>query len=170
MCPSLLTRLGGGSIAVERASGDVEFYVGRRGAPVGRVQYAPGEVKALKGDSRSSQFAVLRGRSLDVVANRGEVRYSVELPPAASYGDDRCYRPRCATTELRVADFEWPYAVYVRGQAIHVVDVRSGKDLVVRRPSASPVHAQMEVTGLTYSHGNRISLLGRSKIEALFRR
>lgn len=33
------------------------------------------------------------------------------------------------------------------GQAIHVVDVRSGKDLVVRRPTA-PVHAQVEVTGL----------------------
>lgn len=69
-----------------------------------------------------------------------------------------------------MADFEWPYAVYVRGQAIHVVDVRSGKDLVVRRPTSGPVHPQIEVTGLTYSHGNRISYVGRLKIEALFER
>ena len=55
------------------------------------------------------------------------------------------------------------------GQAIHVVDVRSGKDLVVRRPTA-PVHAQVEVTGLTYSHSNRTSYLGRFTIEALFGR
>lgn len=53
------------------------------------------------------------------------------------------------------------------GHAIQVVDVRSGKDLVVRPPTA-PVHAQVEVTGLTYSHANRISYLGRFKIEALF--
>jgi len=38
--------------------------------------------------------------------NPGTVVYTVELPAAASYGDDRCYRPRCTMAELRLADFE----------------------------------------------------------------
>jgi hypothetical protein len=33
--------------------------------------------------------------------------YTVELPAAASYGDDRCYRLRCTMAELRLADVEW---------------------------------------------------------------
>lgn len=160
---------GGNSVAVQQPRGEIEFYLGGD-QPIGRAQYSRGEVKALKGDSQSSQFLILKGSLLEVLTNRGEVRYTVELPSASSYGDDRCYVPRCRMAELRLADFEWPYAVYVRGQAIHVVDVRSGKDLVVRRPTARPVHAQIEVTGLTYSYGNRVSYLGRVKIDDLFGR
>lgn len=160
-------------VVVQRADGVIESYLTTsKDPPTTQARYPRGAVKALKGTL--GYFAVLTPGLLEVYGasslDPGAIAHTARLPAAVSYGDDSCYQPRCSLAQLRLADFEWPYAVYVRGQAIHVVDVRSGKDLVVRRPTTGPVHAQMEVTGLTYSYGNRISYVGRFKIDALFRR
>lgn len=163
------------SMAVLDAAGTVTVYGVQRGVrdPVRvQVQYEPGEVLALKSSPGSAQYLVLvRGRLdlLSEVSSKTAPWFSVPLPDADSYGDDSCYRRSCPNADLRLADFDWPYAVYIRGRAIHLLHLRTRKDLVVRRPLEAPVHAQLEPGGLTYSHGNQISYFGRKKIDALFR-
>lgn len=166
----------GATLAVLDANGAFRVYEGRtlRPDPVGiQAQYGPREVRAIRGDTMSSQFLVLVPGRLDLysaVYSKTAPAFSVSLPAARSYGDDSCYKPNCPVAELRLADFDWRYAVYIRGQAIHLLHLRTRKDLVVRRPLEAPVHAQLQPGGLTYSHGNRISYYGRKKIDALFRR
>ncbi len=167
---------GGETMAVLDRDGSFTVYLARtpRADPIDvQAKYGPSEVRAIKAESRSSQYLVLvRGR-LDLfsrVYSSSDPGFSVPLPEAGSYGDDSCYKPSCPVADLRLADFDWPYAVYIRGRAIHLLHLRTGKDIVVRQPREAPVHAQLEPGGLTYSHGNRISYFGRKKIDALFRR
>ena len=167
---------GGATMAVLDRDGSFTIFLARSGRadPIEvQASYGPREVRAIKAESRSSQYLVLvRGR-LDLFAasySSTAPGFSVPLPEADSYGDDSCYEPRCPVADLRLADFDWPYAVYIRDRAIHLLHLRTGKDLVIRRPHETPVHAQLEPGGLTYSHGSQISYFGRKKIDALFRR
>jgi hypothetical protein len=174
--PPLRAAASRATLAVLDADGALKVYLAKtaRADPVlVEAQYGPREVKAIKAEPRSSQYLVLVAGRLDMfsgVYSKTTPAFSVSLPAADSYGDDSCYRPSCPVADLRLADFDWPYAVYVRGRAIHFLHLRTRKNLVVRRPRKAPVHAQLEPGGLTYSHGNQISYLGRKKIDALFRR
>ena len=170
--PVRLASMGGNAVAVEAPSGAIDIILGRAfGHPaLGHIEYPPGEVRAMRGDTNLGQLAVLRRGQLDLLSTRGELERMFRMPSASSYGDDNCMRPSCTLPEVRLSDFNWPYVVYVHGRVIHAIHMRTGRDVVVRRPAAAPVHAQMEAGGLTYSHGRRITYVPISKIEALFRR
>lgn len=156
-------------LVVQRADGAIETYlqnIRRDQPPVARIEITE-PVRALK--THRDQLLVLQPGQIQVFSvSGGELVRTLELPAAASYGDDRCYQPRCTSAELRLADFEWPYAVYVLQDAIHLLKITTGRDIIVRR-AATPVHAQMEATGLTYSTGNRITYVGRRELDKLFR-
>lgn len=128
-------------------------------------------VRAGRGSGgQSNNFLILRGSVIEHRDSAGRMLNTYPLPKAKSYGDDRCFQPSpCPLAEVRLADFEGWYVVYVHGRAIHLVDTRTGKDLVVQRPREQPVHPQLEPSGLTYSHGSKISFFGQRKIDALFR-
>lgn len=90
--------------------------------PVARIEL-DGILSAVKIDE--NRLAVLQTRTLRVVSVRGEPIAQLELPAARSYGDDRCFVPKCAVAELRLADFEWLYAIYVRGRDVHALNVKN---------------------------------------------
>ncbi|MFN0153113.1 MAG: hypothetical protein ACKVUT_01880 [Gaiella sp.] len=166
-------------VAVERADGPIDIrywpFTGRGNRLIQTLD-DPGEVVAIRG--WGGEFVVLdeagmlnwyRRRIVTPPAPPYELAARFKLSEGASFGDDGCYRERCALAEVRLADLDRAHLVYIRRNAIHMLNLRTGKDIVVRRPSRSPVHAQLEPAGMIYSHGDRISLVGRKKLDALFR-
>jgi hypothetical protein len=76
---------------------------------------------------------------------------------------------RCSLADLRLSDFQGPLVVYIHGRAIHVLRWTDLADVVVRRPATGPVHAELEVTGLSYTSGRRIFFIPRSEIDRRLR-
>lgn len=94
----------------------------------------------------------------------------MQLPAAASYGDDRCFRPTCPPVELRFADEGGPFVAYLLGRQVRVRNLITGSDAVIRAPRATPVHAQIRPTGLIYSAGNTITYVPRAHVTRLLDR
>ena len=63
-----------------------------------------------------------------------------------SYGDDHCGAVSCPLAWLRLADLQGPLAVYVHGQALHVLRV-----------------------SLAYSAGSRVYFIPRSELDRRLR-
>lgn len=152
-------------LSVRRADGPIAVYLGRD--EIARLDYAPGEVVALK--AHSALVAVLRRGALDVRHVELEPVHRIHLPTARSYGDDHCGVVRCPLAELRLADLQGTLVVYIHGRAIHVVRWTDGRDIVLRRPASGPVHAELEATGLSYSVGRRLFFIPRSEIDRRLR-
>jgi hypothetical protein len=131
-----------------------------------RFEYAAGVARAAR--VSGSRVVVLRAGELDVLDPELGLVRTWPVPSAQSYGDDHCGTIRCPLAALRLSDLDRNLAVYVHGNAIHVLRVSDGKDVVVRRP-ASPVRAQLEPAGLSYSSGRRVAFIPRSELVRLLR-
>jgi hypothetical protein len=59
--------------------------------------------------------------------------------------------------------------VYIDGRDLHVIRVTDGTDVVVRRPTVGPVHAQLESPGLFYSAGRNVFFIPRSELDRRLR-
>jgi hypothetical protein len=153
-------------LVVQRTDGAVEIYLrrGRRDPPLARIETTE-PIRALK--THRDQLLVLEPGQIQVFSSRGELVRTLELPAAASYGDDRCYQPRCTSAELRLAGFEWPEAVDVLRDTIHRRKITTGKTSS-SAGQPPPFTRRWKATGLTYSTGNRITYVGRREIDKLF--
>jgi hypothetical protein len=147
---------------VRLASGAVERVDAATGVVEARWDYAKGEARAAK--ISGSQVVVLRVGQLDVYSTSRDTMRSWPVPAARSYGDDYCGSVRCAPAVLRLADLRDDLAVYVDGRDLHLLRVTDGTDVVVRRPLAGPVHAQLESSGLFYSAGRKVFFIPRSEL------
>jgi hypothetical protein len=155
--PYAIARLEAGPIVVYDQSGLEQT----------RFDYGRGVARAVKGSG--SQLVVLRVGAVDLHhVERGRIR-SWPVPRAGSSGDDHCGSERCALAEVRLADLQGPLAVYMHGRAIHILRVTDGKDVVIRRPEAGPVHAELEASGLSYSAGRRVYFIPRSEVDRRLR-
>jgi hypothetical protein len=154
-------------LTVRRADGPVSVYASWQKDEIARMDYAPGEALAAK--AHSGLFAVLRRGALDVRNVYGTVPDTIRLPAARSYGDDHCGIVRCPLAELRLADLQGILAVYIHGRAIHVLRWTDERDVVIRRPTQGPVHAELEATGLSYSSGRRVFFIPRAEIDRRLR-
>lgn len=152
---------------VRLASGAVERIDAATGEVDARWDYAKGEARAAK--ISGSQVAVLRVGQIDVYTSSRDTMRSWPVPAARSYGDDYCGLVRCALAALRLADLQGDLAVYIYGRDVHVLRVSDGTDVVVRRPSVGPVHAQLESSGLFYSAGRNVAFIPRSELNRRLR-
>jgi hypothetical protein len=112
---------------------------------------------------------VLRVGALDVYSQLRDTLRSWPVPAARSYGDDHCGSIRCPLAALRLADLHGELAVYVLGRELHVLRVTDGTDVIVRRPTSGPVHAQLEAPGLSYSAGRRVFFIPRRELDRRLR-
>jgi hypothetical protein len=128
--------------------------------------YKPGEVFAAATDGRT--LAVLRGGALDVIPLPGSpgTRTTRKLPPAISYGSDR----PVAQAELRLSDVDGQIAVYIRHNAVYLLNLATGRSIVFARPTARPVNAQLEPDGLYVAAGRTLTFTPRDQIEQRLRR
>jgi hypothetical protein len=154
-------------VSVRSADGPVSVYLAEEKDEIAQFDYARGEVLALK--AHGTHVAVLRRGALDVQHVYRPEPATIRLPAARSYGDDHCGADHCQVAELRLADLQGPLAVYVHGRAIHVLRWTDQRDIVIRRPAAGPVHAELEATGLSYSAGRRVFFIPRSEIDRRLR-
>ena len=112
--------------------------------------YATGEVQAAATDGRT--LAVLRAGTLDVIP----------LPGTKGRHTTRTL-PHPGTT--RLADLGGNIAVYIRGHAIYLLNLTTGRSIVFARPTASPVSAQLEPDGLYIAAGNTLTFTPRDEVE-----
>jgi hypothetical protein len=153
-----VARLGSGAVVrVDAATGDVDA----------RFDYAKGAARAAK--ISGSRVVVLRAGALDVYSNSRDTMRSWPVAVARSYGDDYCGSERCPLAALRLADLQGELAVYVHGRDLHVIRVTDGTDVIVRRPTTGPVHAQLESPGLFYSAGRKVFFIPRSVLDRRLR-
>jgi hypothetical protein len=98
------------------------------------------------------------------------------LPDARSYGPDRpagCSDgngPPCTVSELRLTDLDGDIALYINGNAVVLLDVRTGEAFTVARPTRGPVNAQIELEGLYASAGDTLTFTPRASLQQRLRR
>ena len=148
------------------ASGPVVL-VDSAGQETARYDYERGAARAAR--VFRTRVAVLRAGAIDVYSGERDTLRTWQLPGAASYGDDYCGVVRCPLAALRLADLSGDLVVYVRGRELHVLRVTDGTDVIVRRPTVGPVHAQLEVQGLSYSAGRRVFFIPRAALNRRLR-
>jgi hypothetical protein len=149
------------------SDGPVRVYIPTQPEAVAQLDYAPGDVFAVK--AQGGSVVVLRRGTLDVATVGGQLVRTVRLPAAQSYGDDHCGAVSCPLAWLRLADLYGSLAVYVHGGAIHILRVTDGKDVVLRRLPTRRVHAVLSASGLSYSSGNRVSFIPRAELDRRLR-
>jgi hypothetical protein len=186
--------VGGGRVVALRPAGGL-IVLARAPAPTGLVAhegfqaerliatypYEPEEVLAAATDGHT--LAVLRANVLDVIPLPGNpgTRTTRKLPGATSYGADRpvaCLEGTlggltgtpCEEAELRLTDLDGHIAVYVRSTAVYLLDLTNGRSVIVARPTAFPVNAQLEPDGLYVAAGNTLTFTPRAEVERRLRR
>jgi len=129
--------------------------------------YKPGEVRAAATDGHT--LAVLRAGFLDLIPLPGGhgSRTTRKLPHAASYGPESpgVYAARAHDAQLRLNDLDGNVAVYTRGNAVYLLDLTTGRSVIVARPTAAPVSAQLEPDGLYIAAGRTLTFTPRSQVE-----
>ncbi len=134
--------------------------------------YKPGEVRAAATDGRT--LAVLRAGALDVIPLPGTpgARTTRQLPHAASYGADRpvaCLEgpyPGCdPAIDLRLTDLDGHIAVFVRSTSVYLLDLTTGRSVIIARSGARPVNAQLEPEGLYIASGRTLTFTPRDQVE-----
>lgn len=63
-------------------------------------------------------------------------------------------------------DVQSGIAVYILEKAVHLLRLSDGRDVVVRRATSGPVHAQLEAPGLFWSHGATLEFVPMSRVRA----
>jgi hypothetical protein len=66
----------------------------------------------------------------------------------------------------RFEDMQSGIVVYVLKKAVRLMRLRDGRDVVLRRATVWPVHAQLEAPGLFWSHANRVEFVPMSAVRA----
>lgn len=66
----------------------------------------------------------------------------------------------------RFEDVRGGIAVYVLRKAVHVLRLKNGRDVTIRRAAQGPVHAQLEPPGLFWSHGSTLEFVPISRVRA----
>ena len=184
--PRALTVLavGGGRIVGRRENGEL-IVLAPRSTPtplvahtgykaerlIATYPYMPAEVRGAATDGHT--LALLRAGALDVIPLPGSpgARTTRTLPKAGSYGPDSptvClrYPVECRTrAQLRLTDLDGNIAVYIRGHAIYLLNLPTGRSIVFARPTASPVNAQLEPDGLYLAAGNTLTFTTRAQVE-----
>ena len=125
--------------------------------------YKPGQVRAAVTDGRT--LAVLRVGALDVIPLPGALgsRSIRMLPHASSYGPES--GAAYPEPQLRLTDLDGHIAVYIRGHAVHLLDLTTGRSVIVAQPAATPVNAQLEPDGLYIAAGNTLTFTPRRQVE-----
>ncbi len=119
-------------------------------APAGKVELVDARARVLRvidarlrrSDPRvaleGSQLVVQRGRSLAVFeTDTGRLHRTVPIAGG------------------KLVDVHDSVAVYVGGRVVHLVDLRTARDLSIRPPGTGIVRAQIEGPGLVYSYTRR---------------
>jgi hypothetical protein len=168
--PALVAFDAPSTLAVLGRTGALELFSadGATAQRTARIAPDEGTVVAVKPHDPTKTVLLLRSGRLDLIAMDGTVIASYPLPEAVSYGDDRCLTESCSRAQVRLADYESPYAVYVRGQAVHVLQMTDGNDVVIARAARTPIHAQMEADGLVYTSGHVLTYYPRWYIDQRF--
>ncbi len=140
---------------------------------IATYRYKRGEVRAAATDGRT--LAVLRKGALDVIPLPGSSgsRIARTVPNAFSYGPDRpvaCLEGpilqfQCTSPQLRLVDLDGNIAVYIRRNAVYLLDLKTGRSIVIAQPTTTPVNAQLEPDGLYISAGNTLTFTPRSQVE-----
>ena len=139
---------------------------------VATYPYKPDQVLAAATDGRT--LAVLRAGALDVIpmSNGHGRRTTWTVPQATSYGSESpidcavaADPSGCSATALRLTDLDGTVAVFVRGNRVSLLDLTSGRNVVVARPKASSVDAQLEPDGLYVAAGKTLTFTPRDQIE-----
>ena len=120
-------------------------------APAGKVELVDARARVLRvidarlrgSDPRvaleGSQLVIQRSRSLAVFETEtGQLLRT--LPVAGG----------------KLVDVHGSVAVYLDGRVVHLVDLRTGRDVSIRPPGTGIVHAQIEGPGLVYSYTRRL--------------
>jgi hypothetical protein len=157
-------------LAPKRAPAELVPHGGYRAERlVATYPYKPDQVLAAATDGRT--LAVLRAGALDVIpmSNGHGRRTTWTLPHATSYGSDSpidCAGDSgCSATALRLTDLDGNVAVFVRGNRVQLLDLTSGRSVVVARPKASSVDAQLEPDGLYVAADKTLTFTPRDQIE-----
>jgi hypothetical protein len=74
-------------------------------------------------------------------------------------------RSSCTNPELRLVDLDGDIAVYVLRTAVYLIDLTSGRSVIVARPTAAPVSAQLEPDGLYLAAASTLTFTPRSQVE-----
>jgi hypothetical protein len=74
-------------------------------------------------------------------------------------------RPTCTNPQLRLVDLDGHIAVYIRGNAVYLLDLTRGRSVIVAQPTAAPVNAQLEPDGLYIAAGSTLTFTPRSQVE-----
>ena len=69
-------------------------------------------------------------------------------------------------SRARFEDVQSGIAIYVLKKAVHLLRLRDGRDVVLRRAASGPVHAQLEGPGLFWSHANRLEFVPMPAVHA----
>jgi hypothetical protein len=78
--------------------------------------------------------------------------------------------PPCTVSELRLTDLDGDIALYINGNAVVLLDVRTGEAFTVARPTRGPVNAQIELEGLYASAGDTLTFTPRASLRQRLRR
>ena len=169
----VVARLAGGELIVLAAKQAPAPLVAHDGFRVEHLiatyPYKPGQVRAAATDGH--KLAVLRAGALDVIplTERHARRTTWALPHASSYSSNSpiaCEQESgCPATALRLTDLDGNLAVYIFGNHVHVLDLTSGQSVVVARPKATRIDAQLEPDGLYVAAGNTLTFTRRTQIE-----
>ena len=131
--------------------------------------YKPGQVGAAATDGRT--LAVLRTGMLDVIpmTNSRAKRTTWTLPHARSYSSDSpiaCeHESGCSATALRLTDLDGNLALYIFGNDVYLLDLTSGRSVVIAQPKATRVDAQLEPDGLYVAADNTLTFTPRAQVE-----
>jgi hypothetical protein len=121
---------------------------------IAAFKYKPNEVDGAVTDGRT--LAVRRSGAIDVI------------PLPGNHGGLGKRTLRVAAD--RLTDLDGNIAVYIRGHAIHLLDLTSGRSVVFARTTVEPAGAQLEPDGLYIASWRAIAFTPRAHVEQRLRR
>ncbi len=133
-----------GRIAAQHEDGTISVFLAN-GTPLSSIRPVAGSQNevALSGN----RLAVLRSTTLAVYGASTGVLQNAALMPSSN-------------APSKLVDLVQTYAAYLRGQSVHVLDLRDGKDVAYTVRGSRPVDAQLERAGGLWYAYNRAGTAG----------